>query len=535
MLSRQDKTYLLMLTLFYIWMLRGVFPLLNTYEGDSQHIIAGSNILYNQGFTLPPMLSYQYHMQPILIYIIAVVKHILSFLTCNQIYCGLSAVMAFFFIPLCVEFVHKITSLSRPLVLFAVFLLLESYAIAMYPNTAIFSTVLALVGFLMIAKGAPAWKYLPWLCIAPIFRIDVIVVYPAIFFLFLNGGKSFMRSLLLSVGAAVAVVVVIWAGYQLFEADPFFTMRKADKVNGMTPLLPAFIALYSFYNTVNLLFIPIGIYVLWRKKLTRLLMVVIVPIVLLHYVFRFNGLAAKHYLYILPFVAVITTFALSMIGKWCKKRKWLKYTLATALVLFFIISVKFDFTDKPWRNGQQSFSQQGVFVPLFEDQQSERHWRIGIGPSLGFTTADELMLFSGHFFYPDYIHKVKNLYWGNIQGIKQYFDEKAGDKFCVYYMEWGDRMMYPSLLLEEGYRMRDKTNFSYVLYNERKSVKFFNYRTSQDEADILHEFQTVKKALQGREYPTYVVSLADSYLHILDQMCRKGYCEKKRYGVYLIK
>ena len=59
--------YPIVLVLFFIWICIGIFPL-TCYESDSMHVIAGCNIMYNQGLTFSPVYSYLYEMQPLVTY-----------------------------------------------------------------------------------------------------------------------------------------------------------------------------------------------------------------------------------------------------------------------------------------------------------------------------------------------------------------------------------------------------------------------------------------------------------------------------------
>ena len=60
-----DKnTYPVLLTLFILWMCVGIFPL-QCYETDGQEIILGCDIMYREGWSLPPVYSYAYRMQPL--------------------------------------------------------------------------------------------------------------------------------------------------------------------------------------------------------------------------------------------------------------------------------------------------------------------------------------------------------------------------------------------------------------------------------------------------------------------------------------
>ena len=91
------NSYPIVLVLFFIWICIGIFPL-TCYESDSMHVIAGCNIMYNQGLTFPPVYSYLYEMQPLVTYTVVGFKYVFPFLTCEQIYCLLSAICGALFI-----------------------------------------------------------------------------------------------------------------------------------------------------------------------------------------------------------------------------------------------------------------------------------------------------------------------------------------------------------------------------------------------------------------------------------------------------
>lgn len=132
--------YPIVLVLFFIWICIGIFPL-TCYESDSMHVIAGCNIMYNQGLTFPPVYSYLYEMQPLVTYTVVGFKYIFPFLTCEQIYCLLSAICGALFIVESVNFVYRITFFRKIFILLSLFLIPESFAISMYPNSAIFAAV----------------------------------------------------------------------------------------------------------------------------------------------------------------------------------------------------------------------------------------------------------------------------------------------------------------------------------------------------------------------------------------------------------
>ena len=128
--------YAMCLALFVAWVCWGVFPLVG-YETDSQELILGCDIMYAEGWQLPPSYSYEYRMHPLTIVSVVALRHLVPMLTCEQIYCLLSAFSAFLFLAGCIAFARRITASGRVKILVAAMLLPEMYAIAMYPNSAV--------------------------------------------------------------------------------------------------------------------------------------------------------------------------------------------------------------------------------------------------------------------------------------------------------------------------------------------------------------------------------------------------------------
>jgi len=175
------NSYPIVLVLFFIWICIGIFPL-TCYESDSMHVIAGCNIMYNQGLTFPPVYSYLYEMQPLVTYTVVGFKYIFPFLTCEQIYCLLSAICGALFIVESVNFVYRITSFRKIFILLSLFLIPESFAISMYPNSAIFAAVFFVCALNRLLDGK-FYVAMVLMVIAPLYRIDILIVYPVVFFI----------------------------------------------------------------------------------------------------------------------------------------------------------------------------------------------------------------------------------------------------------------------------------------------------------------------------------------------------------------
>lgn len=532
-LTPTTASYYWLLGVFVLWTLAGLFPFELTFEGDSLRIIAGCSVMYNQGWAVPPEVSYQYGMQPAIIYLIVSVKHLLPFLSCNTIYSLLSAIAALAAIPLAVAFVHRVTGMSKTLILFALILLPETYALSTYPNSSSFSYALALWAFLLIMREAPFWQPLAIMCIATVFRIDIIIIYPVIFLLFLHRGTSLKKSIVLSVVAAFVVVVFMLAAYTLLQANPFKTLQAAKTMNDNGKLLQmGLIAIFSYYTIVNFILVPIGIVSVARKKQFIMLLIALLPMVLIHYFYRLNGGAAKHYLYLLPFIAILTCHAIHYLTALGKRHKVLGYAMVVALVAYYVVSLRFDFPDKPWRNTEDCVSKLGPNLSLYKDASSPRHWQLGIGTSLGFFTEDELMVYSGHLFYPFYIHKVKSRQKDHIHEVKAYLDKNAPKQYAVVALTWNDLSLYPSVLLEEGYKYKKLSNRSFEMSDGNHDVVLLASEMENDESDINKVLSNIRSNIQMDGVPVYVITQMESFHHPLDRLCKKQRCRKLMQGVY---
>ena len=516
-----------------MWMLAQLFPFELTFEGDSLRIIAGCSVMYNNGWAIPPEASYQYGMQPAIIYLVVGVKHLLPFLSCNTIYSLLSAMASLAAIPLAVAFVHRVTGMSKTLILCALILLPETYAVSTYPNTSSFSYALMLWAFLLIMREAPLWQPLIIMCIATIFRIDIIIIYPVIFLLFIHRGTSLKRSIALSAVAAITVVVFMLAAYTLFQANPFKTLAAAETMNNNGKLLQmGLIAIFSFYTIVNIILIPVGIVRVAGKKQFVMLLIALLPMLLIHYFYRLNGGAAKHYLYLLPFVAILTCHAIQYLMTLGKRHKVLGYAMVVALVAYYVVSLRFDFPDKPWRNAEDSVSKLGPNLSLYTDANSPRHWQLGIGTSLGFFTEDELMIYSGHLFYPFYIHKVKSRQKDHIHEVKAFFDKNAPDRYVIVALTWTDLSLYPSLLLEDGYKYRELPKRSFEMSDGRHNVALLLSEMENDEKNINKVLSNIVSNPNVKGIPVYVITQMESFHYPLDNLCKKQRCRKLMKGVY---
>lgn len=464
--------YQLALALFILWMCFGIFPL-HCYESDSMHVIAGCEIMYNQGWQMPPLWTYEYRMQPLITLVVVALKYVCPILTCEQIYCLLSAVCAIIFLIESLKFVQAILpSINKYEILFAAFLLPEVYAIAMYANSAIPAAALLAIALNLILKG----RNIPALIlmgIAPLFRLDVVAVYPAIFPLFIFKGYGWKKSLVLSTVFAIFVVLIAGIGYALAQTNPLSAFGGYESWNQRLAFSKIVIAIFGFYSISYLILLPAGIYFTVKQKLFKALFLGALPIVLLHFVYRSMGCAAKHYLYIVPFVLLFGAIAIDHIIRLSKRIGLVRILSGTFLFLYLLCSITVDFPSKPARNQSYSETKLGPGMNISHGKLSKYNFACGFGAGQLVVTLDEYMLASGELFYPFYIHRIKENRAVPFEDFNKAMLVRPKKQNIIVSLTWEDEAIYPNYLAQNGYTFDfDKTKKYRFILSKGKSHYF---------------------------------------------------------------
>lgn len=533
--------YEILLLLFLAWMCVGVFPL-HCYESDSMHTIVGCEVLRNQGFTLPPVYSYQYDMQPLIYYVVAGGCRLLPFLSCEEMFCLLTAVAAALAVVVCVRFVHRLTGIRREWILFALFLLPESVAIGMYPNTAIFAMlpfVLALDCLLRKRLRAAV----AWMCLAPLFRVDILMVYPVIFPIFLWQKDSLAAALRKSVCCAVVIVAATALCYWLLRANPLgSTMDAYGRWNEEISLLKKIESVFSFYTALGIPLFLGGICRIAKKREWLLLTVVLVPVVLNHVVYGKMCCATKHFLYILPFVALAVSVALVFLNDWLRTRKVLRYAAWGALVVFLLVSVRIAPPGRPWWDIPGGGTQIGPCLSLWHENRTSLKFSVGIGAGFQIKTADERMLASGNFFYPF-----------NIRIWKKYMSEARAEacerlagvrRYTLWGISWEEMALLPSALQADGWTLfdvgKESDSRKFVLHSPdgEKSVTVTRARHfpswDTDLGSREEKLRDMVRTLSADGAPYYLFTCIACYVYYFDKFCEEGLAEKISDGLYQV-
>ena len=446
---------------YAVWMGFGVFPLV-CYEGDSLHIIMGCAMMHNGGVEFPPEYSYAYDMQPLVTYVVLLFRSLFRFLDCEQSYCLLSAAASLLFAAGSIRLASRLTGIAKPALLLCLFLVPEAYACGMYPNSSVLAGCLFVWGCcFLVEKRSLVWPAI-LLSVAPLFRIDVLVVYPVVLPLLLWRGDSLRRSVALSASLALVTLSVVAVGCFLLSANPLG--QTLGDYRGMVEdrHFARFVAqaVYSFYTVVNIILLPLGLAVLLRRRDLRLLSVALLPIILLHFLFRYSGCATKHYLYLIPFVIVLSSVGVRALWRRAGRSVALRVALPALLLVYLLVSVRFPFRNTPAANVAGSVALLGPRIPLFTAPHTPLHLTVGIGAGQLISTFDEMMLLTGNAFYPFFISDYKRMLDSSRRCVYGRLHGLSGITLVCF--GWESSAFYPLPWIERGfdYEILDKDKFT---------------------------------------------------------------------------
>ena len=440
----QRNLYPILLVLFLVWMAIGVFPLY-CYETDSMHVLTSCGIVVNQGIQFPPLLHYEYDMQPLTYFVVVIVAKIASFLTVEHVYCLLAWISAIAFILGSLDFVNKVYRPSNKLhLLLALALLPEMYAVGMYPNSAIPAAASFVWALCFIWNR----KYIPGLLlmvIAPLFRVDVVIVYPALLPLFWLRGESFKKSFLFSAAFALSIIALLTLCFWLLHANPLKSIGGYQSWSAIVSRHEVILAILGYYSIVYLILLPLGVGFAVRNQVFKHLFLCLLPICLLHFVYRSMGCASKHYLYISPFVILLGTIAIEGISR---RSRLVKSVALVALIFVSCFSVA--------RINRQDLSlnyRLPVRYAFKEIRRGNFKWSFGLGAGQHIPTKDEHMLGTGNLLYPFYMHYFKKEMLQQMEAQLNYLQAQKGA--CTLYAidNYTDDIALPLYLIEEGFQV----------------------------------------------------------------------------------
>ena len=529
-------SYPILLTLFILWMFYGIFPL-RAYETDGQEIILGCDIMYREGWSFPPIYSYEYRMQPLITIMIVSLKHLMPFFTCEQIYCVMTVVASLIFLFGSMAFIQHVTQASKTRILIATMLLPEIYAIAMYPNSAIPAAACFIWALIMISKERYALSGL-LLCLAVLFRLDIVIVFPTVLPMLVFEGKSFKKALGVSAVYAGVVVVIGLFFFWLMGAQALGTYGAYQKWNFIITSTERILSITGFYSLAYFLLMPVGLGVIIAKKLWKTLFLILVPVILLHSVYVLFGNASKHFLYNAPFVIIAGVYALQRLEQWLSRWPVLKWFVLLGFILFMTVSVRKSNLSLPWFN-VNPLSKVGIVKPLYYTERGGTSYELGIGAGFQLVTNDENMLLTGHVFYPWYIRSIKEIIGDWRQQQKAVLDTVPTSNILT--LEWGVSapISYDFMTEQYHYHRMEKMpeTYCYTLTSPRHDLHFWRIvmpKALTDKQQLVSYLDSVSSHIQGGDL--YLLSASNHYgaSYFMDELVPTGRLEKKAEKLYKV-
>lgn len=529
-----SNPYPLAFTLYVIWTLAGAWPL-TCYESDSMHLIAGCDMMVQQGWQFPPVYSYGYDMQPLVTYIVAGTKRLFPSLTCEEVYCLMTTLTAIVLALLTVELVHRLTAIRREWILLGMFLIPESAAIAMYPNSAVFAAFFFVSGLWLTVKKRFCWGGL-MLGIAPLFRMDVLIVYPVYPCLLWWMGYKWKESLGRSVLVAVWIVTFVSCCCCGLKANPIESLFAYHSFNETLAYSQLVIyAVVAFYTVLGLGLLPFGIYLSGKRKEWTLLAVALIPILLLHFMFRHTGCAAKHYLYLIPFTLLLTAPALQQL--FSTSSKLVRWTLGVGIFLFLTVSVRISLPQYAWIDRQGAVGQAGPSWTLYKENVTPYRVSVGIGTGQVIPTADEYMLASGNLFYPLYIHRFKQGLEERTGKMEEYLSDKKNYDLLVF--SWQDEYHYTTRLANAGFRIHREAetggNRHFITHYTKEGEQITLHFEQISEKETARMKESIVRHAQCERETFIVTSRCDRTDSAMHPLVKEGCIEQVAERLYQIK
>lgn len=527
-------SYPLAFALYASWVMIGVFPL-TCYESDSMHLIAGCDMMVQQGWKFPPVYSYGYDMQPLVTYMVVGIKQLCPPLSCEEIYCLTTALASILLAVLTVEFVHRLTDIRREWVLLALFLIPESAAIAMYPNSAVFAALFFVFGMWLVSSRRFCLGAL-MLGIAPLFRVDILIVYPVCPCLLWWAGYGWRACIGRSSAIAAWVAASVTGGCLLLRANPFESLTAYNSFNDTLAYSSLVIyAIMAFYTVLGFVLVPYGTFLLGKRREWPLMAVALVPMILLHFMFRHTGCAAKHYLYLIPFTLILAVPALKQLFCICSKR--MQWTLAVGILLFLTVAVRICLPQYAWIERPGAVGQAGPLWTMYREKVTPYQASVGIGTGQIIPTADEYMLASGNLFYPFYIHRFKQALTGRMGKMEEYLSDKGDYNLLVF--SWQDEYHYTTRLPNAGYRIYRKAgngdDGETVTHYAKDHQRITLYFEQIGEKETARLKGCINRHAQGDRETFIVVSRCDRTASGMDALQQEGFIEEVTERLYRIK
>ena len=342
----------------------------------------------------------------------------------------------------------------------------------------------------------------------------------------------------MSVGYGLIVFVAIVFFAWLLKTDAFGTYDEYQRNGAIITPAERILSITGFYSLAYFLLLPLGLGVIIARKLWKELFVVLLPIVLIHYVYAAFGNASKHFLYNAPFVIIAGVRALEWLKEFLHKHAVLKWITVAVLILFMTVSVRKWNVNMPWINNNP-LSKAGMVLPLYETERGVTGYGIGIGAGYQLCTNDEDMLLTGHLFYPWYIREIKEVMSDWRRQQKAVLDKAPTSNILI--LEYGAAAPLSFEYMTEPYHFQQlehmPESYRYTISNSERDLHFWRVVLKApitDSQQVVSYIDSVSKDFVDGE--CYLLSASNHYgaCYFMDELVPAGILEKKADRLYKI-
>lgn len=450
-----------------LWIISGVFPFINI-EGDASYYISGCERLYQNGFHLPPDYIYQWDMQPLVGVIIYGIRSLFPILDCQFIYSFLSVLAGLSLICVSAFWISKKTNRNWEWMFLLILLIPESYSIMYYPNTAVFASLCFWLAFLLIEYKSVNWVSIILFGIAPLFRVDILVLYPFVLFNFMMMHNSRKVAIIRTSIYALTTFVIWLIGCFILKANPIKTFLYLSSISSENLNLVKSISQFhlAFYTPVFALLVLFGVYYLFRSKEWILTLSLFVPIIVFYYIYApLAGWGPKHFLYLIPMFGILIFKGLQFV----RNMIWIKYILIFIFIGQTFLGLIYLPSNKPWVSkpyGNLKAYPQCSYVNIFKS--AKHNLRVSVSTGTIISTSDEIMPVSGYAFGPMMWHNVKS----RVQNEQRIIENLLNNNMDTLHIISTQSSSWPlgQLLHINNYNLVNPTSFSKIYTKGTKKV-----------------------------------------------------------------
>lgn len=507
---------------FVLWQLPGILPPVS-YESDAVSISMGIEDASRTGWHNLGKTGYGYWMQPLTYILLAAVKAILPHVQAQAIYSILSSLAAIALQWVCILLVVRINGLSRFYALAALALLPEFYALAMYPNSTAIAALPVFVGFLLLtSRHLTSRRLVPaalLLTLAPLLRLDVIIIYPLAIVLLRHSGMGIKKTAALSAAYALFLILFLIAFYHVAGGSITHTLHEFSRFSNIISVKKNLQAIYGFYGPISLLTIPAAVIILLRRRQQYPVLLFAAAFFLVHGIELRFGNASKHFALLLPFAAAVSAVALRSVVLSGKVIKTLAAAI-TALYLFAGIRIA-----RPAGLFSQPLLNPDAPTLLSTDfRLAHRHCVAVIGGGQPAVTSDEILLASGSFFYPWFVHNVKTSLAPRLTALVRACRAEPRGKFILVGWNESSRAYHLASigLLDPSRLFPDKAIESIIEENPDSPG------ARQRIAEIVRH--TYRPSTQNPVFLVFTESISHRLRFAIKLLCKDGLLEDTVYG-----